>query len=468
MNESKIQPEIKFEGYGKRQKWSFGMASFAQFFINTSFNTWVLTFYFAAVGLAMGYIMLAFVLWAIWNAINDPLIGYLSDRTNTRWGRRRPYLMIGLIPVLIIELILWLPPVGNQILGFVYLLIMLISYDTFYTMLALPTDSLFPELYTSEEERAEVNTIRQILSTIGLILAFLVPGLFIGDITEPSGYLINGIVTSVIVGITMLIFIKWGAKERSEFQMDHHHEFKFFQGLKYTFKNKGFLLYTAIFFLYEYTILVLATTVPLFAVKVLGVAEEDTLLTALLLGIMFIIAIISVFIWKKLDLLFGSKKAYAISIIAYLLASIPLIFVSNFLSGLITVISMGFGFGGMLYFIYLIIADVIDEDEIKTGVRREGTFFGITNFFMRLSMILSIVTVGLVFTGAGWEEYTAISGEIETIIGLKLLVFLFPAIALSLSLVCLYFYPFSKSRVEEIKVKLNELHKEKKERIKAT
>jgi len=266
----------------------------------------------------------------------------------------------------------------------------------------------------------------------------------------------------------MFVFIKWGAKERSEFQMDHHHEFRFFQGLKYTFKNKGFLLYTVMFFLYEYTLLVLATTVPLFAVKVLGVAEEDTLLTALLLGVMFIIAIIAVFIWKKLDLLFGSKKAYAISIIAYLLASIPLIFVSNFLSGLITVIFMGFGFGGMLYFVYLIIADIIDEDEIKTGVRREGTFFGITNFFMRLSMILSIITVGLVFTGAGWEEYTAIAGEAETIIGLKLLVFLFPAIALSLSLVCLYFYPFSKSRVKEIKVKLNELHKEKKERAKTT
>ncbi len=468
MNESKIQQETKHEGYGRRQKWSFGMGSFAQFFINSAFNTWVFTFYFAAVGLQPLTITLAFSFWTIWNAFNDPLIGFLSDRTKTRWGRRKPYLMGGIIPVLIIEIILWLPPIGNEVLGFIYLLIMLICYDTFYTMLALPTDSLFPELYTSEEERAEVNTIRQILSTIGLILAFLVPGLFIGNLTEPSGYLINGIVTSVIVGITMFVFIKWGAKERSEFQMDHHHEFRFFQGLKYTFKNKGFLLYTAMFFLYEYTLLVLATTVPLFAVKVLGVAEEDTLLTALLLGVMFIIAIIAVFIWKKLDLLFGSKKAYAISIIAYLLASIPLIFVSNFLSGLITVIFMGFGFGGMLYFVYLIIADIIDEDEIKTGVRREGTFFGITNFFMRLSMILSIITVGLVFTGAGWEEYTAIAGEAETIIGLKLLVFLFPAIALSLSLVCLYFYPFSKSRVKEIKVKLNELHKEKKERAKTT
>jgi GPH family glycoside/pentoside/hexuronide:cation symporter len=461
MSDSKLQPELKF---GKKQKWSFGMASFAQFFINSAFNTWVFSFYFTAVGLEALTITLAFVLWTIWNAFNDPLIGFLSDRTRTRWGRRRPYLVIGLIPVLIIEIVLWLPPAGNEILGFLYLLLMLICYDTFYTMLALPTDSLFPELYTTVEERAEVNMIRQILSTIGLILAFLVPGIFIGELTDKSGYLKNGIVTSAIVGATMLIFIIWGAKERPEFQMDYKPGFGFFKGLKYTFKNKGFMLYTAMFFLYEYTLLVLATTVPLYAQEVLGVT--DTFLTALLLGVMFIVGILTVVVWRILDVKLGSLKAYAISIVVYIIASIPLLIVSNFITCLITVTFMGFGFGGMLYFVYLIIADVIDEDELKTGVRREGTFFGITNFFMRLSMIVSILTVGLVFTGADWSDYTPVPG-VNTIIGLKLLVFLFPAIALIATLICLLYYPFTKSRVEEIKKQLTELHKEKKDKLKS-
>ncbi|MHA2007659.1 MAG: MFS transporter [Promethearchaeota archaeon] len=464
MSNSELKKEIKSEGYGRLQKWSFGMASFAQFFINSAFNTWVFSFYFTAVGLGALTITLAFVLWTIWNAFNDPLIGFLSDRTRTRWGRRKPYLMVGIIPVMIIEIILWLPPTSSEVLGFIYLLIMLICYDTFYTMLALPTDSLFPELYTTLEDRAEVNSIRQIMSTIGLILAFLIPGIFIGDIAEMSGYLINGIVTSIIVGLTMFIFIKWGAKERVEFKMDSRHEFNFFKGLKYVIKNKSFILYTAMFFLYNYTLLVLATTVPLYAREVLGV--EDTFLTALLLGVMFIVGILTVIIWRKLDLVFGSKKAYGISIIAYLLASIPLLFVADFLTTLITVTVMGFGFGGMLYFVYLIIADVIDEDELKTGVRREGTFFGITNFFMRLSMILSILTVGLVFTGTDWGEFKPIPG-VNTIIGLRMLVFLFPAIALSISLVCLYYYPFSKTKVEEVKTQLLELHKEKKEKVRS-
>jgi len=448
--------------FGSGQKWSFGSISFGLFFINSAFNTWVFSFYYAAVGLEIPFIMLAYVLWTIWNAVNDPLIGYFSDRTHTRWGRRKPYIMIGLIPVLIIEIILWLPPVGNQILGFFYLLIMLICYDTFYTMLALPSDSLFPELYTSIEDRAQVNTIRQILSTVGLILAFLVPGIFIEDLEVMSGYLTNGIVTSILLGITMIIFLKWGAVERTEFKEDYKQAFSFFGGLKYSLKNKGFVLYTLMFFLYEYVLLVLATTVPLYSLHVLG--QTSTFLTSIMLGLLFIVGIATVIIWKKLDVKLGSKKGYFVSIVAYFVASIPLLFLETYEIALFVVSLMGFGFGGMLYFIYLIIADVIDEDELKTGVRHEGIFFGITNFFMRLSMVLSILTVGLVFTATGWEDYQPAPG-VDIKLGLKLLVFLFPAIALGLNLICLKFYPFSKSKVEEIKQQITELHNQKKEKV---
>ncbi len=134
------------------QKWSFGMGSFSQWFINSAFNLWVFSFYFSAVRLNIKYIMLAFILWSVYNAVNDPLIGYISDKTSTKFGRRKPFIMIATIPLIILEIVIWTPPLNNQLFGFLYLMIILISYDTFYTMIALPYDSLFPELYTSVEE----------------------------------------------------------------------------------------------------------------------------------------------------------------------------------------------------------------------------------------------------------------------------------------------------------------------------
>ncbi len=447
------------------QKWSFGLGSFAQWFINSAFNTWVLTFYFAAVRLPINYIMTAFILWTVWNAINDPLIGYLSDRTNTRFGRRKPYIMIGLVPILIIEIILWIPPVpigDDYFITFLYLLVMLFCYDTFYTMVSLPYDSLFPELYTSVEERADVNSIRQVLSTIGLIAAFLIPGIFIGNQDVMDGYLINGIVTTIIILISILISLKWGVLERPEFTQDYHQEFNFFQGLKHSFRLRSFVLYTIMFFLYEYTLLVLSSTVPLYAEWVLGI--EDTLLTSILLGTMFIVGIATVLFWRRLDVKYGSRKMYAVSIVVYIITSIPLLIINSFETAIMTVVFMGFGFGGMLYFIYLIIADVIDDDELRTGVRREGTFFGITNFFMRLSMIFSIITVSLVFSKTGWETYKPNPG-VDVILGLRLLVFLFPAIALVITLICLYFYPYTRDYIINMKSHVQELHRKKLDQI---
>ncbi|MBY9011756.1 MAG: MFS transporter [Candidatus Lokiarchaeota archaeon] len=451
--------------FSKGQKLSFSLGNGVEWFINAAFNLWVFTFYFAAVGLDVGIIRTAFIIWTIWNAFNDPLIGYISDRTNSRWGRRRIYIMAGIIPVLALEILIWLPPFSGEMAQFFYLLIMLLLYDTAYTLIALPTDSLFPELYTTVEERTQVNTIRQIFAAIGLILAALIPGIFIGDQNTRDGYLMNGIVTAIIVGVAMIIFIKWGAVEREEFKLDYKHGFSYFKALKISFKNKGFVLYIIMFFFYEYVLLLLATIVPIFSEIILGTTSAFEV--SILMGLLYIIGIVSMFLWKKLDVKLGGRIGYGISMISYMLATIPMLFISSYMIAIVVVILMGIGFGGMLYFIWYIVADVIDDDELKTGVRREGMFFGIANFFMRLSMILSITTISLVFTEVEWEKYTPNPG-IDVMTALRFLFVIVPAIAFGISLISLYFYPFTKQKVLEMKEKLAVLHENKMSKVKSS
>jgi GPH family glycoside/pentoside/hexuronide:cation symporter len=329
-------------------------------------------------------------------------------------------------------------------------------------MISLPYDSLFPELYTNVKDRAQVNTLKEVYGIFGLLAAFLLSGFLIGNINQMGGYLLNGIVTSVICGVSLVLSLKWGVTERAEFKLDHKLSFGFFEGLKYVFKNKGFVLYTIMYTAYEYTLLVLAAIVPQYAVYILHVTSAFQ--TSLLLGLLFIVGLVTVPIWTKLDVKLGSRRGLMIAVFAYLIASIPLLFVTNYSAAMTVVGFMGFGYGGMMYFIYLIIADVVDEDELKTKVRREGNFFGITTFFMRLSGVLSYLTISIVFIGNDWSSYQIISGT-NVQAALLALIFVAPAIALIVILICLKFYPFTKEKVDGMKAQLEELHKQKLDRV---
>jgi GPH family glycoside/pentoside/hexuronide:cation symporter len=448
--------------FGTKQKTAFSLAFLPGWLIQGVFVVWVFSFYFSAVGLSVYLIMLAYIIWSAWNAVNDPLIGYFSDRTQSEWGRRKPYIIVGLIPVLIIMIIVWLPPFTDSLLVFFYLLFILFAFDTFFTMIAVPLDCLFPELYTTEEDRAQVNIYRQIFSVIGIIGAFLIPSIFIGEISSKEGYVISGIIISIIGAITFLISIKWGITEREEFKLDNQQKFGFFQSIKYNFKNRAFVLYTIMLVGFEFIQLLQATIMPQYTKFVLN--EEGTLASGLLLGLNQIIAIVSMVIWSKIGIKLGSKKGYFIALCILFLSYIPLLFINDLNSAILVIAISGIGFGGLLYYTTLLIADIIDEDELTTGIRREGSFFGPTNFFMRITGILSILTISLVFSTTGWEEYTPNPG-VNVILGLRLLMAVFPMIAVFILGISIILYPLSKEKVLSIKEQMVKLHDEKRVRV---
>jgi len=443
------------------------VGQFADTVAYQGFTYLIFIFYFAVIGLDTWWITYAFIGWSIWNALNDPLLGLLSDRTKTKWGKRKPWVIVGTIPLAILMFLLFTPIQTSKEAAFIYFVVIIMIFDGIYTMVSLNHTSLFPEMYLDEKSRASVSRMRRLLTIVGLIVAVVLPTIFIKDLTNKHGYpytqsqfQITGAVLGVIVLAGFLIFIKWGIKEKKEFQQDAYKTPNVFKAFKYTLKNKSFIFYVVAALMTWYIYGLLLPIVPFYGTYVLGIESGSLLLSALLL-VVFLMAIPGLYLWKFIGHRIGVRKGYMISMLCWAAALSPLYFVSDFVSGVITFAIVGLGLAGSLYYIDLLVSDIVDEDELKTGCRREGGYYGINALIIRLSTILTFVTIGVVLGTNGWYVYDPLVYSYQLEMGLRSIMFIFPAIALIIGAISLYFYPLHGKRLQDIKEAQAKLHAEK-------
>jgi len=468
---NKSEKDIKKSKFSYKRGLSYSIGQMSDITAYQTFTFLIFTFYYAVVGVSVILIMIGFIIWALWNSFNDFLIGYLSDRTHTKWGRRYPYIMVSIIPLALVMFLLFTPlfPIGieNQIPNFVYFLIIIIIFELFFTMYDLNYTALFPELYITLDERTKANNLRQAFAILGLIMAFVLPGLFITDYSDPQSfgeYQFFGIIIAVIVIIPGLIFLKITPREKAEFKEDYKTTPRFVDSLKTCVKSKSFMWYipaeVANWFVYG----MLPAIVPLYGKFVLGIT--DTLILSLLLGISFIsAAIFMTILWKPVVQKIGPRKSWLISMSIWIATLIPLLFIGDMISGLIVFFLMGIGLSGSLYIIDIIISDIVDEDEINTGIRREGAYYGVNMFLMHLSTVLVFLVIGPVFILSNWEMFDPLNVTPEIIFSLRSLMAIFPSIALLIALLVIYKYPLDDERLKQVKQQRQELHEEKKSKI---
>lgn len=445
---------------------SYGVGQFSDTIALEMFSFFIFTFYYAVVGLNVNIITLVFILWSLWNAINDPLLGAISDRTSSKWGRRKPFIILGIIPLCIISIFLWTPPRNSEVLTSVYFLIMVFLFDITYTAYDLNYASLFPEMFQNLEDRAKAGAIKQVFTVLGLICAFILPTLFIPKLDDPkyfSNYAQASIFMSVLIAIGAVIMILFGIKERTEYSKDALTAPKFLKSLKYSIKNKSFKTFIIGNLAYWYVIGMLPTIVPLYGTFVLGIGEGESFLLGLMLGLSFLSAAFFMIFWRFILTKVGMKKGYMICQIVLILTLFPFLFISDVISAFITFFVVGLGLSGALMFGDILLAAIIDQDELETGIRREGGYYGINALITKLSTILVIFTINVVFNTVGWAVFDPLGTTEETIFGLRSLMFIFPAIALIIGFMAISRFPITRELYDEIKIKVDELHLKKME-----
>ncbi len=186
----------------------------------------------------------------------------------------------------------------------------------------------------------------------------------------------------------------------------------------------------------------------------------------LLLGIAFIGVIVFLFLWRYIILKVGMKLGFIISMITFIITLIPFMFISDPMIALIAFFFVGLGMSGSFLFIDVIIPAIVDYDELQTGIRREGSYFGVNALIIRLSTIFIFLTISLVFDSVGWRVFDPLGATEATKIGLRHLIFTFPAIALGLGILTMSLFPITKKKYQQIKNDIKKLHAEKKEKVK--
>ncbi len=336
----------------------------------------------------------------VFDAVINPLIGHVSDNTRSRWGRRKPFIVIGTPLMIIAFIFLWLPPVsGVSIVNVVYLMGIFVIYFFFYDVIGIPYDALLAEIALTSEDRIKLTSWKLIYAIVGfLMVAFIAPGLY-----QNRGALTMALVTAAIGFATMFMCLP-GIKE---LPVEYSHadvKLGFWDAFKATFKNRQFLFFgmaiVALYMCYE----VLLVVMPYFVKSVIG-KEESFVMYYQAEFILCMVA--SVPLWMWLTHLYSKRRL--LQVVSLLLALFfPLIFLVGSIPGIPVTVQafillppVSIPLGGFMILVYAMVGDIADYDQMVTGKRREAIYFGVFGFSRKVGFALSTVILPLLFQAFG-------------------------------------------------------------------
>jgi GPH family glycoside/pentoside/hexuronide:cation symporter len=403
------------------------------------------------------------IAYGIWNALNDPIVGFVSDKTRTRWGRRKPYIFVGAVFSLIFYILMWGPPAGLSSLNtFLYLLIVIIAYEFFYSMSAVTWFAVYPEIWQDVEDRSQVVIFRQVFAIVGGTFAGGVFPFLQVTLSSTVGEIPSWMIASAILGglfsLTFLVSLL-GIHERKEFEKDQQLTVK--EAFKKNLHSKPLLTYMGIHTMTFAMAGWQAAMAPFLIVHSLGYGLEMT--TLLMIPTMFL-TVACFPIWKKIYMRLGPKRAVGTAAVTNILCYIPVLFINGIFLLLLWGALLGFATSGILVTREIMVADVCDADECATGTRNEGSIFGFTKMASRASMVL----VGLfnailldVIIGYNPSLPDPPMMDLYIRIGIVVVTLLFTIVLLTF----LKLYPLDIDQVLEIREELNELHAKKLEKV---
>lgn len=338
----------------------------------------------------------------IWDAVNDPLIGLLSDRLRTRWGRRRPWLLFGAVPFGVAFFLLFQTPELGETAKVAYYLIVSLAMDTAFTMVNVPYTALTPELSRDYDERTSLNAYRFAFSiTSGLIAAVLHPILVsaIAASTDVrTGYAVAALIWAVVCALPFFIAF---AGTREQHTPEEEAPMPFWSGLRYVFANRAFRYVAGIYLLSWLVVQTVSTLIVYYMTYWMRRPEAISLVLLAVQGS----ALIWLFVWSAISRRLGKKGVYLVGMTTWVAVSLALFVVQpDWSLGAVMALAALAGVGVSVAYLvpWAMLPDVIELDELQTGRRREGAFYGFFVLLQKLGLAVGLFLVGQVLEWSGY------------------------------------------------------------------
>ena len=401
-------------------------------------KTYAAIFYVDQKGLTTPDFALILFIYTFIDVLDNPVYGFLSDRTRSKWGRRRPWLVIG-TPLLILGLIaFYTTPAflsGNSLLA--WAMLFYIFTGTLDSVINANYAALFPEIFTDDASRAKANAMRQAFQLVAMIISIALTPM----VTNWIGFSNTSIIYGVLGGVVIL-YMSLTAKER-EVHPDEETP-KLWDSIKALVTNKNFWIAGLTNAFYSAAMSLVLSGMPFFAKYTLGI---DSGKTTLLFAAVLIIAIACVAVWAMLVRKRALIPVWRVALASLVIAFVILYFAKDFITGIIFSAIVGFGFAGVITTMDLIGARIMDEDTQKHNVRREGIISNALGFMNRLSGLFTSLAFLLIFKIFGFE-----SGDnpgTQPDMAARFLLTVFPAVLMVISLGFSLFLKFSPRKPEE-------------------
>ncbi len=462
MSERKEAPIIL---HSKKNMASFNTASIAIELIQGVLSILIFFFYEAELGLNSLLAGLGVAIYAVYDAFNDPVVGYLTDRPfrwTKKWGRRFPFIAVFFIPMIFCFLLVFSPPnfVQNSQLGlFGWLVFSTCLFDTVESFFTVNYWALGPDKYRDQGERRILSTFEVYFGFIGVILSFVVPPMII-DFGNISSYAIMAwVCVGISVGVWFLMYagITDDKETVEHFLVSYEKQEResFFKSVKFVLSHKNYLAYLLLYILYQAMVQLMLASVYYHTRFILNVDPE--VVTFLILAFFFG-GLISLPLWIRwTNKTQDNRKTWIYSATLMAITAAPLTFMTNLTGDLIVLFLYGLAFGGFWVMITPVFSDVIDESVVMSEKRRESTYGGFRQFFLNLARVIQAVTLALVHTLTGFVEGAATQPE-SALFGIQLHFGLLPAIYIGIGVLIFWkFYDITPDKVKQNKAKLIEM-----------